>query len=578
MSDIQVPRRPVTRDGVEETSLCGQWFTYDGVLGCVTDQGSNYVRFTYVPDGSYSRVATGQFLTEAKPVSDEESAQLIAEGTDNVRREIEDIQMKMMAAMNRVSLAAPTDETGLVLHSQRGSVDSYRKELQVVVKDSVPALKEATKKKFKELQDWLYSPMYNQEWREWESGRRHQEMQRRLDKLDVYAGLSENLRCLVKGDPAPRDTPITLVQQIRVMEEELFRECPRASWLVAHGREVELREEVISKWLQDPKVRDRILPTPRCVSAFLLQNPYRSSDDYRVLGSSPDVGRVTCLFFRNGDQIHYLTSKLQFGNPLLPVIPFGGWIQTFAGKVTGVVDKPSTTYSCTPFTPESLMYDDAMAFMDGSTNERALVLLTLQGLLDRSDVFSPHPPWSLRSDDADTFLKVLENKSLPKKATDWTKKWKAYCKASQDSIVVGTRCVGIQTFASRRWAKKNRGRFHKVGARGLTHWSYACSMGGPTTKDALVATKVTKDHVSFSYTVVDEWEGTEVEKNIRIPRAALLSADYATEDHYQDFFNADPDHRAITPLVWLRQALDREQGSVAHPLPFYDDEYGWDWY
>ncbi len=55
-----------------------------------------------------------------------------------------------------------------------------------------------------------------------------------------------------------------------------------------------------------------------------------------------------------------------------------------------------------PFDPSSVYFDDIKKKIDKDIQDHNRVVLVLQGLLDRSPVLQPHPPWQLWSDDGMT--------------------------------------------------------------------------------------------------------------------------------------------------------------------------------
>lgn len=58
------------------------------------------------------------------------------------------------------------------------------------------------------------------------------------------------------------------------------------------------------------------------------------------------------------------------------------------------------------YTPESVFYDDITATIEAEIKQHNRVALILQGLLDRSPVFHPHPPWEIWTSDG--FRAALE--------------------------------------------------------------------------------------------------------------------------------------------------------------------------
>lgn len=60
----------------------------------------------------------------------------------------------------------------------------------------------------------------------------------------------------------------------------------------------------------------------------------------------------------------------------------------------------------TPLTPENIYYDEALAKVNAETKQFNAMALILQGLLDRSEVFHPHPP--VKTWEPDGFTSIFE--------------------------------------------------------------------------------------------------------------------------------------------------------------------------
>lgn len=109
------------------------------------------------------------------------------------------------------------------------------------------------------------------------------------------------------------------------------------------------------------------------------------------------------------------------------------------------------------FTPASVYYDDVAKSIAAKMAEHNRIVLVLQGLLDRSPVFHPHPPWKLWTDDFARALKpVLDSdRTLSVGATP---DFVAYRAALNKSLKRGSVVIGQMDAWLRAEGKKENDR------------------------------------------------------------------------------------------------------------------------
>lgn len=107
-----------------------------------------------------------------------------------------------------------------------------------------------------------------------------------------------------------------------------------------------------------------------------------------------------------------------------------------------------------PFEPNDVYYDDVKRHVKAQIDEHNRLVLVLQGVLDRSPVFHPHPPWQLwRPDGFQTALRLIydDSKALtPGDAPDFEE----YRRLLNASIKPGTVTVGQEGAWERAEAEK----------------------------------------------------------------------------------------------------------------------------
>lgn len=209
-----------------------------------------------------------------------------------------------------------------------------------------------------------------------------------------------------------------------------------------------------------------------------------------------------------------------------------------------------------PFNKENVYYDDIKDYIDGQVKEYNRIILILQGLLDRSEVFHPHPPKKLwRQRDFDDCIELIydQDRAIP----DGDKPdFEAYRARLNESIDVGTHTVGQDIY----WKEMQRQK-----AREKEKSPYALSYGnpGPDRVDQVIK------HMPRAKKSVFEWErerltwdpyGNHPEGPIRctvtVPDKELLNVDAYQQGDFEIFYQ-DPRTRAEY-LQWAPLLLTAE--------------------
>lgn len=266
-------------------------------------------------------------------------------------------------------------------------------------------------------------------------------IENRLFALELYAGLWQKIKQIGQGKAAPEETPIAVRQMIRYMDEETLFDWDQG------GMDFEKLGD-FDKWIAKPENYGRILPEPRCIVAFQIRrnpkdygHPLSIADAFRML-ENHQANMKTYLVMRNGENVFRLWTEIEFKPRLLPMreefiehftkeehksnfgdVPFGeskSWTET---KSIG---------------PDDLDYDDHVESMKEKLFNYNRIMFLVQGLLDRSKVFAPHPPINLA--DQDHILRYFrgvfdEQDGLPSSDPP---DWKKYRDAGNALIRPGT--------------------------------------------------------------------------------------------------------------------------------------------
>jgi hypothetical protein len=333
----------------------------------------------------------------------------------------------------------------------------------------------------------------------------------RIFSVQLYAGLVEQVKRISDGDPAPLTTPIHVMQRRCYMDEECLAHYESGGMDFASLGEFD-------HWLTKAKNRDRLLPFERCIVAFQVRRCRKErlvadlSDFVRVMGEEA-ADSMTYLYLRNGERVYRMHTEIEFGEGLFPDMERSDlgegrvWARMFASSVKSLVShneylgiledherqtkaaeafedslrtpeakarakaqgKRHPDRTCTdvpwayspmhldeyePFDRSSVHYDDIAAKVASDIKEHNRIALILQGLLDRSEVFHPHPPWQIWSNDGfEAALRLVYDKSrtlAPGAKPDF----EAYRKRLNESLKPGCVTVGQHDAWLRHEAEK----------------------------------------------------------------------------------------------------------------------------
>lgn len=206
--------------------------------------------------------------------------------------------------------------------------------------------------------------------------------------------------------------------------------------------------------------------------------------------------------------------------------------------------------------PENVMYDEMMAFVHKRAREQNRLALILQGLLDRSMAFYPHPVAKLWTEDG--FERILElvfdeDRALaPEEMPDF----EAFRKEKNKFIKVGSLMIGQQRMWRMEMAKEERAR-RGSGRDWLEEWA---PYGNPGPGLVAKVTKVWKDgRVSFSWMRESNkgWKNYEVKDTFTCDIDDLFCVDDYKIGEYKQFY-ADPRSRARY-MQWASTLLLAEE-------------------
>lgn len=425
---------------------------YGDRLVCITEIGSNYVEVTSVSKynsgwrlhvnefDKYCKPApTAKFHIEAKV---EEHRQNVGTLLDRVKQ-----LTAQLGVTPRDALASQSDTAGTALAIAHGTADvEAHKNALITAKDkTLPELFKEVEEQHELMAMWMKADLMPKK-AELELLKGSIEViENRIFTVELYAGLTEKLALIQDGTPADNDTKVSLFQRRHYMDEECLLDYQ-------YGGIDYQKIEDFDAWLLKPNNLNRILPLDRCVVAFRIRRDmkYRhgtSLSDWIRIMAEEKADKQTFLYIRNGQKVFRMTTAIDFGEQLFPdkdrsTLLGGGniyidkrnhdkkaisqreydvWAADTKKKWDEYHELKARYDALTPAqkkdsfkhlggkhvwephvweqyelcTPDSVYYDDAMKQVAKAAMEHNRIAVVLQGLLDRSPAFHPHPPWLL---------------------------------------------------------------------------------------------------------------------------------------------------------------------------------------
>lgn len=408
-------------------------------LGCITQIGSNYYEMTSIKEGT-ARIHFNEFDAICIPEPDPEAyirdqVALYESKSKHLLGEIQRVTA-LLGVGDRKSLNGPQTDTGaIVVAASRVPVEDYKAALIKAKDKTLPELFEQVEENHKSMVRWMKASMLPLKAQAKGMGAILDKINSRIFNVELYAGLTEQIIQIRDGEPAPNDAQVHLFQRRAYMDEEalLSYEAGGMDFENIHG---------FDKWLARNENMQRLLPFERCVLAFKVRRKakryeVRGIRDFIRFGQLAEANESTFLYIRNGERLYCLETKIDFGAKLFPDLD----AQQLKGKLyaeLGFMQKveklitekdyeylleeerrKNAEYEATPkeerfgkfghrwgkvtdtyipYTKDRVEFDDITQFIHDEMQRHNRVVLVLQGLLDRSPVFQPHPPWRVYED------------------------------------------------------------------------------------------------------------------------------------------------------------------------------------
>jgi hypothetical protein len=326
-TEIVVDAKTPTDAGETESLLQpGQWY-WVKVKGeneprfmCIAQLGTNYAKM-HGPDNKTRRIHFDQFFERCQL---EPNPDRVIES--NLRKHEQEVaglleQIKAVTASLAIgftpSLSEGNETAALALRGKENSdFKGYGKSLEKAKKTTLPDLFSQMKDAHAEMAMWMTAKLIPMKVQATGLSKLINAIDDRIFSITLYAGLTEELKRVKDGEPAPLTTKLHLIQRQHYMDEE----C-----LVGYetgGMEFK-NLEAFDRWLSKPKNFNRVLPFPRCLLSFKVRRHRKDRyahnilDFFRILDQER-FDQLTFLYIRNGAQLWRLSTEIDFDEELFP--------------------------------------------------------------------------------------------------------------------------------------------------------------------------------------------------------------------------------------------------------------------
>lgn len=409
LSTYEVPK--VHSNPLDDVNI-GDWYWVLGTtddkepvetLFCVDEIGSNFVGFGISSQHGTRgcRVHFNEFFSRCRPEPNWKA--VLQTRMDSLQKQIQEKTAKLVQHGQKLFLLPKTDSTSaptttsLLPTKVADAPKKYKADLVKLQEKIMPAIAKeidvlakeyAVTAKNMALPDLVKLQVVKQKLGVVED---------RIFTIELYCGLQEDVVQIAKGNPAPAEEKITIRQALLYMDEEtLFH-------YTSGGMDFNDIKK-FDEWVVKPENLTRVLPEQKGVVAFRVR---RHDKDYGMpsdlLGawariSWAEANKQTYLLIRNGENVYRIASELDFSPRLIPMKNEIGEEQfkKINERYEWQDHGPSKRIEeIEMVTPASIEFDDHVKKVDKLLKQYNRIVILIQGLLDRSMIFHPHPPINL---------------------------------------------------------------------------------------------------------------------------------------------------------------------------------------
>lgn len=604
----------------EETVEVGQWYWHKcpseedpgrKYLKCVIHIGSNYAEVKGPRAHSGDRIHLDEFWGECERELDPEGVikGFISRGQRKVAelmQEVRDITARL-ALTNNPGLQSGGEGAALARLDSSVSADAHKAALVKAKKTELPELFGRIKEENDRVSHWMTASLIPLRAQAKKMAGVVELIEGRIFNVELYAGLSEQVKLVRDGEAGGTAEKVHLMQRLCYMDEECLARYETG------GMKFE-DIKAFDGWLAKDENMKRLLPHEKCVTSFRVRRHQReihyeggSISSFVQMVMEAEDDKATFLYIRNGDRLYRMSTSLDFGVKLFPDMDARHrgteklWAKTFVGltkddlitegayleikrediekekerkklykqatkdeKYKYQFPHHSTYHEYVPFDQSSILYDDIAKREADRMEKHNRIALILQGLLDRSEVFHPHPDWKIWDPGGFEQALVLEYDESRALTTGDPPSFEAYREELNRSIKAGTATVGQDGVWARHEAEKQRKRDERNWRRQDRQYfpTEVRPYGNPGPGNiALVAQATKTGKLTYKWTKkrANDWREREprIQCSIEMSSKAVLNVDAYKPGDFRKFFD-DPRTRA-NYLKWAPLLLEAEE-------------------
>lgn len=312
-------RRHVKGDVYEDY----KWF------GCCIHVGSNYLEVKSPPSGGSSynstRIHFDNFWTHVEYEPDHE--RVLAEYVANAQGNSKALMSEIRELTHRLGLQSQTgqigttvrpDASGTALAVMSGTDDlgQYKTELIKAKEETLPELFKKLQSSNAEVARWMAADALALEAVLNPMKASLKEIDGRIFNITLYSGLTESAAQVREGPAADVNEKLRVMQSRLYMDEECLLNYEAGGMEFSSIREFD-------QWLARDENFYRLLPFPRCAVAFRVRRYEKERQASDLLSTfinfqKAQADKMTFLYIRNGEQLWWIQTDLDFGENLFP--------------------------------------------------------------------------------------------------------------------------------------------------------------------------------------------------------------------------------------------------------------------
>lgn len=550
-------------------------------LTCVVHVGSNFARLRD-PHGSQWDVHFNGFwdVCEPEPDPDSRIGSMVEKHQRESARLMSEVQgvVARLHVGNQAGLPGAEVRSLAVANASGRPMDDYKSALTKAREDDLPGLFKQIERENKSLSSWMKARLIPFKAKAEAMRSVMGRVEDRIFSVELYAGLSEQVVRVRDGEPAP------VVEKVRLMQRRCYMDEECLARYEAGGMDI-TGIGGFDEWLARDDNFSRVLPFPRCVVAFRVRRHAMEREavnvsDFVRISEIEKADKSTFLYVRNGGQLFRIRTEIEFDEDLFPdmgatVVDRGKlWISKSSFNRKKVISDNEyqeiaereakqraerdaapekerwhhhvshDAQDYVPFNPDTTEYDAGVEMMEAEAKRHNRMVIVLQGLLDRSPVFHPHPPWSLWSRDGFQAALELVYDSSRALAPSVKPDFEAYRARLNASLAKGSVTVGQEDSWELREGAKESARYDRAGVRSDYRPTRSRPYGDPGPGVlARVARRKKSGECVYEWQrkrqTYSRWDEGPVAESISVRPSKLLNADAYRPGDYRQFYD-DP--------------------------------------